>query len=447
MPIAIHVEVAARELDSKLLLGLLAASRGHDALVGDVIMLSELGLLPNSVFHTKNISPSPKILSRHERIKKAGMKITSLDEEGPGVEFGLPESFISRFGSASLAQVEFVMCWGPDDYKTLTERFPAFRDRFIQTGSPRADLWEPRLEKYWAHSPSISAAPYILVSSNMGIQRDHPGSFFTDPENQSFDRQHLVERLEITSQKYQALASFTQAIEYLSKNLENVRIVVRPHPVEDERVWERLLKDLPGVSVIRDGAVTDWLLGAAALVHNGCTTAIEATISMKKVINFTPFDQKYLRFSNNLGTTTRNLEELEVAVRAAIESSFEDKTKAPEASDKRLVAHKLFRKNHELASHRIVSVWDSMSERSRIPRFVLEFSKTLLAVKNMRDLLYFFFHKQKRLRVAETRAKFPALDRDDVLSRIERLKAVLGIEAAISVTFLGSRTLLIRSAR
>ena len=61
MNIYLHVEVALRELDSKLLLGVIAASRGHQVLISDISEIERglrRGILNPGIFHTKSITPS-----------------------------------------------------------------------------------------------------------------------------------------------------------------------------------------------------------------------------------------------------------------------------------------------------------------------------------------------------------------------------------------------------
>ena len=58
MNIYLHVEISLRELDSKLLLGVIAASRGHHVLISDISEIERglrRGILNPGIFHTKSI--------------------------------------------------------------------------------------------------------------------------------------------------------------------------------------------------------------------------------------------------------------------------------------------------------------------------------------------------------------------------------------------------------
>ena len=61
MNIYLHIELAVRELDSKLLLATLAASRGHQVIISDlesIIKGMNMGILSPGIFHTKSLTPA-----------------------------------------------------------------------------------------------------------------------------------------------------------------------------------------------------------------------------------------------------------------------------------------------------------------------------------------------------------------------------------------------------
>ena len=69
MNIYLHIEISDRELDSKLLLGTLAASRGHDVIVSDLMGIMKgvkTGTLSPGIFHTKSLSPHKDKIDRHK---------------------------------------------------------------------------------------------------------------------------------------------------------------------------------------------------------------------------------------------------------------------------------------------------------------------------------------------------------------------------------------------
>src|SRR5262249_55440918 len=74
-------------------------------------------------------------------------------------------------------------------------------------------------------------------------------------------------------------AAFLGGIPRLHAALPEMTIVIRPHPSENPVPWTALEDSLPGVVVAEARtAVAPWILGAEAVLHNSCTTAVEAFV-------------------------------------------------------------------------------------------------------------------------------------------------------------------------
>ena len=94
MNIYLHLEVLDRELDSKLLLATLAASRGHDVIVSDqesIVKGLTRKFLSPGIFHTKSLTPGKFKILKHKKIIDTRCKITSIDEEGGLIDYGYDE--------------------------------------------------------------------------------------------------------------------------------------------------------------------------------------------------------------------------------------------------------------------------------------------------------------------------------------------------------------------
>ena len=74
MNIYLHLETSVRELDSKLLLATLAASKGHEVVISDlhsILRGLEKKLLNPGIVHTKSLTPGKsKIRSEERRVGK-----------------------------------------------------------------------------------------------------------------------------------------------------------------------------------------------------------------------------------------------------------------------------------------------------------------------------------------------------------------------------------------
>ena len=100
MNIYIHLENTIRELDSKLLLATLAASRGHEVIISNKEAIEKgirRGLLAPGIFHTKSLTPGPVKISNHKAMIKKGNLVTSIDEEGGIVKRNYAEFVNDRY--------------------------------------------------------------------------------------------------------------------------------------------------------------------------------------------------------------------------------------------------------------------------------------------------------------------------------------------------------------
>jgi hypothetical protein len=64
-------------------------------------------------------------------------------------------------------------------------------------------------------------------------------------------------------------------------------IVVRPHPTESHDTWHEWADPL-GIRVHFEGSANIWMVAAEAMLHTGCTTAIEGALLDLPVTSFVP---------------------------------------------------------------------------------------------------------------------------------------------------------------
>ena len=146
MNIYLHTEIAARELDSKILLAVLAAARGHQVIISDVEAIEKgicRGILSPGIFHTKSLSPGKIKISRHQEVIDNGSLVTSIDEESCLDTRGYDKFARIRYSEKSIDQSSAVFGWGPEDAEALKRIYPKQSSKIHMTGSPRADLWKP----------------------------------------------------------------------------------------------------------------------------------------------------------------------------------------------------------------------------------------------------------------------------------------------------------------
>ncbi len=293
----VPVENQVRELDAKLLLACAAAERGLPVVLGSRTYVHfVMPQLPRGLFLAKSLrSLSQRMLNI---IHGLGHDIVAWDEESL-VRYDSPEYYSWRYSKDTFKVVDHLFAWGVDDAEFF-KRYPGYGGAPVHvTGNPRIDLLRPELRAYFA--PEVAElrkryGEFILVNTNFSfvnnfvpalnlIQRDLQG-------RPNVSRTGLGMSLPFAT----GMAAHQQAIydhfrELMPKLAEwfpRQRIVLRPHPSEDHDVWRRILRDCPQVEVIHEGNVVPWLMAARVLLHNGCTTAVEASVLETPAVSYMP---------------------------------------------------------------------------------------------------------------------------------------------------------------
>ena len=103
MNIYLHVEISSRELDSKLLLATLAASRGHRVIVSDFTGIEKgvnNGVLTPGIFHTKSLSAYKVKIARHQKMIDKGFNLVTVGSDHRSISSGA-KSIISEMKGPS----------------------------------------------------------------------------------------------------------------------------------------------------------------------------------------------------------------------------------------------------------------------------------------------------------------------------------------------------------
>ena len=154
MNIYIQTEISSREEDSNLLKAIIAAKKGGKVIISNfetIKFLLEKNLLKEGIFHTKSLVHNQRKNRLLKLLSKKGFMITSLDEENGIIKDKKSfKNFIeTRFTEESLKNADKIFCWGREEYETLINHFPTFKDKFLLTGSSRLDMWKKNFQSYW----------------------------------------------------------------------------------------------------------------------------------------------------------------------------------------------------------------------------------------------------------------------------------------------------------
>jgi hypothetical protein len=238
--------------------------------------------------------------------------------------------------------------------------------------------------------------------------------------------------------KHAVFAHFKELIPMLEDAFPRHTIVVRPHPTENHQVYKDIAARCRRVQVTNEGNVVPWLMAAKALVHNGCTTAVEAFVMNVPAVSYRAsvnedYDNGFYRLPNGLSHECFDFEEL----RHALEMILSGELGIPGGAEhKALIDRYLEAQDGPLACERMVSVLESMSnvqvESGRqstttwLQRWGL--GKGLNLARFVKSHLPGSHNKPEY-----QLHRYPVLPLDDVRNRIARFQELLGYKKELRI--------------
>src|SRR5690606_34329200 len=160
--------------------------------------------------------------------------------------------------------------------------------------------------------------------------------------------------------KQRLIDDFIAMVPALEQALPGVNLVLRPHPSENHGIYHALASRCSRVSVVHRGNVLPWLLACRALVHNGCTTAVEGYAmgvpSVTYMKTFDPqFDMDFQGLPNRLSRQCFSLEELVATLQAIVRGEVRAQ---PTPAQDQLIDHFITAREGPLAAERILDALD-----------------------------------------------------------------------------------------
>lgn len=440
------IETKARELDANILLACFAAEAGYGVIMGQNIYLDDLlEYLPRGIYLAKGMSTSKSQSRIIKHIKELGYEYTCLDEEG--LVYEKEAYFRYRASLQNLEEVKVFFAWGKKHATNILEKFPQFANKIVITGNPRVDLWRPELREYFNDKVAkirMNYGPYILIASNFASANFfHKFDFVLNQRKKegtvrSFeDEEYLKERYHY---KLKLFKKFLELIRILSKTFPNHKIIIRPHPAEKHEVWEKTAERLSNVKVIYEGSATPWILGADVLIHNSCTTGIEAFLLDKPVFSYRPYtSQRFdsylpIAVSHNVFNTDSLVKLLKEAILNRNYQSFKDKKRI-----RSILAEHIASLDGIFASEMIVNALAKIDIKkqllfnNKIEQFLLTKHKIKRFIKEAIKVVLLSTPKPIRLFLPEERLnawqnqrkRFPLTTLSEIQQSIEKFSTIL----------------------
>lgn len=272
----------ARELDARIVLAAHLAKAGFQVVVGSQGYVDyRARYASNAIIFSPLLVPG--VDQRLKAYRARGHRIIAWDEEG----LVYPDPawyFANRVDGAAASQADALIAWGEVAGEDWQATLPEGTPRPLPLGNARIDLLRrPFRELHAADGAALRQrfGRYILVNTNFDMvnHADGPGGLerrlrATGRLSTARDEQKFVEWSKFRQAMFDA---FMDGLPRLHEALPQFTFVLRPHPSEAVDTYHALARTLPRLSVEpASGSVLPWILGAEAILHNSCTTALEA---------------------------------------------------------------------------------------------------------------------------------------------------------------------------
>ena len=436
------MENQVRELDPKLLLACIAARRGFSSVIGSRQQLDfHIASFPRGIYLSKSMTV--RSIRMFKILRNLGHEIVAWDEEA--LVHLPPETYFSRrLSPEAMGYLSHLFAWGQDNVD-LWRQYPQLPSQLPIhiSGNPRNDMLRSEMHGFFEDdivNIRNTYGDFILVNTNF----NHVNAFYpvqglflplkTPGQEPKFGRSARGMTREFAEgfrdHKLAIFEDFKKLVPSLEHAFPNHTIVVRPHPTERHDVYHEIAAQCKRVRVTNEGNVIPWLMATRALIHNGCTTGVEAyvmrvpAISYRATVNDT-YDYGFYQLPNRLSHECFDFEQL----RATLMKILSGKLGAVDGNKRKaLVDHHLAATTGPLACERIVDVIEKIgTDHSQLPKPTLVNRVNGWSVATGRRLVkkLLSYLPDSHNRPEFHRHRYPGASLDEVRERVSRIKKTL----------------------
>jgi len=450
LQLLIPVENQVREFDAKLLLACISAKRGFSSVIGSRREMEfRIASFPRSLYLSKSMTIRSALLFKVAH--KVGHNIVAWDEEA--LVHLPPETYFSdRLSPSSIRYVSYLLAWGQDN-ANLWRQYPNLPNGIPIhiTGNPRADMLRPEMRPFFAEDVEDivnSYGDFILINTNF----NHVNAFSPDMnlfrpikkpgEIPKFGRgargmsREFAEGLR--DHKQAVFQDFQKLIPALERSFPEYTIIVRPHPTENQEIYRNIAAQCKRVRVTNEGNVVPWILASKAVIHNCCTTGLEAYVMGVPAISYRAtvndfYDLGFYRLPNLLSHQCFDLDELRGTLGDILAGKL-----GPADGDERkeLVSHHMVALDGPLACERIVDTCEQiLNDGAELQKPALQYrlnrwymAKGLGLINRYKSYLPGEFNKP-----AFQRHRYPGISIEELRARLSRFQHILGYTEELKV--------------
>ncbi len=238
----------------------------------------------NGIYFHKDHANWSEALYKDAKNRK--MKTAAFDIEG----FIYPNSDVyiqNRACKWILENIDAVFLWG-DKQKELISRITKGNNNFYIVGGPKFDVCN--LASDFSQGNDKRKVSKILINTRFASINvlDESASFRNLKNLGVLKTQEDVENYnQNIKEERKIFNEFLELIKLLSK-IDGINITIRPHPAENDKVYRDFSLLFDTVRVDKETNLIDQILEHDCVIHEGCTTAVEAAAVGRPVFGLRP---------------------------------------------------------------------------------------------------------------------------------------------------------------
>jgi len=467
--ILLPIETKIREFHAKVLLACIAAESGF------AVVLWTLGeskkqkwrFLPRGICLEKSIVKANA--KKFALLRKHGNRVCAWCEEGL-VLLSRKEYQQRRVNEDSVGQVDLFFAWGDYQSDAILEKVPSAKDCMRVYGNPRIDILRKEFRSIFDDDADLLRdrhGDFILINTNFSLCNHVKGTeavinIFKKSGKIQTEEQEVFYNNWI-EYKARLHEEFITLVKALSQDYPDLTIIIRPHPSENFESWKQVTADLKNVRVIHEGNVIPWLMAAKVVIHNGCTTGLEAYLLDRPVIVYQPVTSSEFDFylPNSVSRKATSIDNLIETIQLLFAEG--EKTFIAGNSDKRSIVEPYLKGlDGTFASEQIVNALNQIDVKpqpftpSVLQRLNLSWQRLWLSakytVRDIKDRFILVGNQQGKdssktlldLQKRYSEQKFPGMSLEEVKETIGKLRNTSGRFSSVGVEEIGENCFVIK---
>jgi surface carbohydrate biosynthesis protein len=458
------IETVARELDGDLLLTYEAVKRNYAVVLGRInktrIFAKKIG---SGIF----ISKAGEICSLFGEGKN---KFRLIGFHPEGLVFSSGKRLAKNILGYKGESLDMIFVYGTKQKEILVKNRPEIKEKIRVVGNPRFDILNSEFQFIFRDKTKKLKEKYndyFLINTNFSRGNHslmYGENFFDFLENihkksngRKFNEKERVYALEGIEYSKKLFNLYKEMVIFLSKEFPEINFILRPHPSENHENWREAFKGLKNVKVIFKGNVVNWILGAKAVIHTGCTTGIEAWVARKPVVRYNPIAENSpfeSELPNKFGRYASSPEKIKEILKSILRGEYKD-----DFEDKVHIAKPFIESiQGKLSVVRIMDIIDKECNSSGVDlsgkvdlrllareKIIAFLKKARRAVLTKNKFTKFFLGKKKAVELASKFQKFlPGIKKKYVVNFLKKLARKDGIKQKIIVKEIGADTYFIK---